>query len=176
MFLDLFLGLLFLLSAMVHDHQSSFEKSLPKVIKGSFHMARSDAQPLFQAVEISLGIPNISSLKVSSSDWKTKSSTNIFWFGGFTKWERAHISQVSKKGFQKNLPNLGSLEPEKPSGTQHLPGGSSRGWPERHLHGLGALSCLQRWQPGKGWGILESCWWAIGLSNTFLGMHKTGWK
>ena len=113
--------------------EANLRLSLPNVIKGSFHMARSDAHPLFQVVEISLGITNTSSLTVSSSDWKTKSSTNICGL----------VASQNVKG----LPNLGSLEP-KTIGTQrrnrptknneHLPGGSSRGWPERHLHGLGA--------------------------------------
>lgn len=126
-FLDLFLGLLFLLSAMVHDHaiiiwekinklfpmeEANLRLSLPKVIKGSFHMARSDAHPLFQVVEISLRITNTSSLKVSSSDWKTKSSTNICGLVASQNGKGPTFHKFPRKDFRKTSQTLGRSNPK----------------------------------------------------------------
>lgn len=92
--------------------EANLRLSLPKVIKGSFHMARSDAHPLFQAVEISLGITNTSSLKVSSTDWKTKISTNICGLVASQNGKGPTFHKFPKKDFRKTSQTLGRSNPK----------------------------------------------------------------
>ena len=92
--------------------EANLRLSLAKVIKGSFHMARSDAHPLFQVVEISLGITNTSSLKVSSTDWKTKISTNICGLVASQNGKGPTFHKFPRKDSRKTSQTLGRSNPK----------------------------------------------------------------